>query len=387
MPLLTLVGQAVATFAASFGVGYLPLAFDVISGKRLNVISVFGMGLLVGAALTIIIPEGVDTLYSSFPEGDHDDHNHQTTSPSHVIGIALLSGFALMMMVESFTPHPPSDEHEQEHAEASAENGHYHSPSRSPVSIDGLPPSDTRLPLRAQNSHISDLATDSRLSAERMNSSTSLFPKTRPSYDTRRSRRESKISLAGDDDDEEEQGGLAGLNATLGLVIHAMADGIALGASSLSEKGGLGFVVFLAVIVHKGPTALGLTTTLLSQKLSRVQIRTRLLLFSASAPVGAILTYFLVKLFGGSDAKVGKHDIDGIQWWTGAVLLFSGGTFLYVATVISPLSDSDSHNTHAHAHTHDPEDEKLSKGVRLSLLVGGMILPLILSAVLGGHSH
>jgi hypothetical protein len=33
MPLLTLVGQAVATFAASFGVGYLPLAFDVISGK------------------------------------------------------------------------------------------------------------------------------------------------------------------------------------------------------------------------------------------------------------------------------------------------------------------------------------------------------------------
>jgi zinc transporter ZupT len=90
------------------------------------------------------------------------------------------------------------------------------------------------------------------MSAERMNSSTSLFPKTRPSYDTRRSRRESKISLAGDDDDEEEQGGLAGLNATLGLVIHAMADGIALGASSLSEKGGLGFVVFLAVIVHKG---------------------------------------------------------------------------------------------------------------------------------------
>lgn len=33
MPLLALVGQAVATFAASFGVGYLPLAFDVISGE------------------------------------------------------------------------------------------------------------------------------------------------------------------------------------------------------------------------------------------------------------------------------------------------------------------------------------------------------------------
>lgn len=173
---------------------------------------------------------------------------------SRLINVLWLVGRSddALYRVESFTPHPPSDEHEQEHAEASAENGHYHSPSRSPVSIDGLPPSDTRLPLRTQNSHISDLATDSRMSAERMNSSTSLFPKTRPSYDTRRSRRESKISLAGDDDEEEEQGGLAGLNATLGLVIHAMADGIALGASSLSEKGGLGFVVFLAVIVHKG---------------------------------------------------------------------------------------------------------------------------------------
>ena len=43
-----------------------------------------------------------------------------------------------------------------------------------------------------------------------------------------------------------------GLNATLGLVIHGAADGIALGASSLSESGSLGFIVFLAVLVHKG---------------------------------------------------------------------------------------------------------------------------------------
>jgi zinc transporter 9 len=68
-------------------------------------------------------------------------------------------------------------------------------------------------------------------------------------------------------------------------------------------------------------------------------------------------------------------------------LCTQGGSFLYVATVISPLSDSDSHNTHAHAHKHDPEDEQLSKPVRLSLLVGGMVLPLILSAVLGDHDH
>lgn len=45
---------------------------------------------------------------------------------------------------------------------------------------------------------------------------------------------------------------LTGLNATLGLVIHAMADGIALGASSLTSNSSIGVIVFLAVIVHKG---------------------------------------------------------------------------------------------------------------------------------------
>lgn len=46
--------------------------------------------------------------------------------------------------------------------------------------------------------------------------------------------------------------GIAGLNATLGLVIHGAADGIALGASSLSGKGNLSLIVFIAVLVHKG---------------------------------------------------------------------------------------------------------------------------------------
>lgn len=43
-----------------------------------------------------------------------------------------------------------------------------------------------------------------------------------------------------------------GMSATLGLVIHGLADGIALGASSLSDNKQLGLVVFLAVLVHKG---------------------------------------------------------------------------------------------------------------------------------------
>jgi hypothetical protein len=36
------------------------------------------------------------------------------------------------------------------------------------------------------------------------------------------------------------------------------------------------------------------------------------------------MTYFLVRLFGGSNGeKVGRHEVDSLQWWTGAVLTFS----------------------------------------------------------------
>lgn len=58
----------------------------------MEAISVFGMGILVGAALTIIIPEGVETIYDSIPKGDHED------SPHSAIGLSLLAGFALMLL-------------------------------------------------------------------------------------------------------------------------------------------------------------------------------------------------------------------------------------------------------------------------------------------------
>lgn len=59
------------------------------------------------------------------------------------------------------------------------------------------------------------------------------------------------------DDSESEaatrMSSIHGLNATLGLVIHGAADGIALGASSLaSGSRSLSLIIFLAVLVHKG---------------------------------------------------------------------------------------------------------------------------------------
>ena len=113
-------------------------------------------------------------------------------------------------------------------------------------------------------------------------------------------------------------------STTLGLVIHAAADGIALGASSSQPS--LSFIIFFAIMVHKAPAAFGLTSVLLKQGLGKRQARTHLVAFSLAAPCGAILTWLLVGLLGG-----GGEGVDAartMKWWTGIILLFSGGTFL-----------------------------------------------------------
>ena len=50
-----------------------------------------------------------------------------------------------------------------------------------------------------------------------------------------------------------------GLTLTLGLVLHALSDGLALGSSVSSDAGSqeLSLVIFAALVIHKGMTTLG----------------------------------------------------------------------------------------------------------------------------------
>jgi solute carrier family 39 (zinc transporter), member 9 len=111
---------------------------------------------------------------------------------------------------------------------------------------------------------------------------------------------------------------------TIGLVIHAFADGIALGAST-AQPSTVGLVVFAAIMLHKAPAAFGLTTTLLKQGLSKREARTHLLLFSFAAPLGAFVTWIVIQ--GLTRHGVAAQQNDG-GFWTGVALIFSGGTFL-----------------------------------------------------------
>ena len=114
------------------------------------------------------------------------------------------------------------------------------------------------------------------------------------------------------------------LSTTLGLVIHAAADGIALGASSTQPS--LSFIIFLAIMVHKAPAAFGLSSVLLKQGLGKRAARAHLLIFSLAAPIGALGTWMVVRILGGGESGLGGAETT--KWWTGVLLLFSGGTFL-----------------------------------------------------------
>ncbi|KAG0380034.1 hypothetical protein BGX24_010448 [Mortierella sp. AD032] len=163
---------------------------------------------------------------------------------------------------------------------------------------------------------------------------------------------------------------------TIGLVVHAAADGIALGASASRPE--LRFIVFLAIMLHKAPAAFGLSTVLLQHGFSRRQTRQQVGIFSLAAPIGALLTYIFIQLSG-------QHEEASLHWWTGMLLLFSGGTFLYVAMhVMSEMNNSEMSSGSSGYSVGGAGGEKGLSVVDVLCVIGGMVVPLILSV---DHEH
>ena len=104
-------------FVSTFLLGYLPQVFKM-NKTLLDLVSIFGAGLLVGAALLIIIPEGLMVLISSeikvghkIEDGDGKvDPEFLQQNPyfdaedlSKEIGIAITSGFVLMLIIDKIS--------------------------------------------------------------------------------------------------------------------------------------------------------------------------------------------------------------------------------------------------------------------------------------------
>lgn len=61
------------------------------------------------------------------------------------------------------------------------------------------------------------------------------------------------------------------MTATVGLVVHAAADGIALGAAATTNHRDVEIIVFLAIMLHKAPASFGLVTFLMHEGIQRYQ--------------------------------------------------------------------------------------------------------------------
>jgi zinc transporter 9 len=81
-----------STLLASFA----PLYLD-LSPRKVKLVSTYSTGLLVGAALSIVIPEGVSAVFESTEGGGTSETNHRhDEGSSGWIGASLLAGFILM---------------------------------------------------------------------------------------------------------------------------------------------------------------------------------------------------------------------------------------------------------------------------------------------------
>lgn len=83
---------AFCLFAGSTIMGIVPLWFTT-EKWTLDLVSIYGAGLLIGVALIIIIPEGMITLYEA-------THGKPGYNIEFLLGISLVFGFMLMFFID-----------------------------------------------------------------------------------------------------------------------------------------------------------------------------------------------------------------------------------------------------------------------------------------------
>ncbi|PWN36154.1 Zip-domain-containing protein [Meira miltonrushii] len=471
-PLVVLALQCAGMLTGTFICGIIPLYLS-LSKTKLRMLEVIGAGLLVGASMTVVLPEGVQALYSA-GEGHHS-HEHgimaQSTShlsqipstlasgqaqsswawsklskrttrerdfdPENTVGIALLAGFLVMFLIDQIAS-PGAHVHAGPSGPDREAHSHWHGPSHRPEALRLTRASSLMIskddPSQSLNSssgrHFRVDPSSTESSPEQMPADHDYVPhsqahllddshhtgtSTTSRDDSRPANRPRKSSDAqnrgtsangGHSDSSHSRSIRQAFASIAGLIIHAAADGIAMGASAGSDDDSLKLVVLLAIMIHKAPAAFGLCTLLMGQRLHKSQIRKAIAIFSLSTPVGAIFTYLFLSLVLKSSPDSNSNGIGSEH--IGGALTFSAGTFMFVAMhavqeLTSAAADIDldastHHHHHGHAHhyegvstsPHGAPAEALPRQIlgrtgRLSCFLLGTILPKILQGLVGHH--
>ncbi|EMC99383.1 hypothetical protein BAUCODRAFT_31702 [Baudoinia panamericana UAMH 10762] len=434
----TLVLLCVVMACASFLAGALPLSFSLTS-RQLRLMTALGTGVLVGTALIVIIPEGIETLYSA--DGSTHSHSHSRMKRSLTTGGPVV-WTPDIRITHKFTDWqrfgPPVADATGNRLDVHAVNPTREDDVSAPDSIPNnegtTPDQNTYSPPRSDPHawvgislitgfilmYLIDtlprhITTHSPSPPRRFSISLNSFSFNRPrtsTSDTASLSTPTTDTFSSSDPHPHphphHHANTQASSTTVGLVIHAVADGIALGASTTttttSNTQNLTFIIFLALMIHKAPAAFGLTAVLLKQGLSKRMARFHLLIFSCAAPAGAVLTWTLIRLGGYSPAVLGESA--SAEFATGVLLLFSAGTFLYVA--VHTMQESGSGHEHVHVAGNGylgvPGTEMGMDGMEAGMYgqpvlpvkregpelvetlvtVGGMLLPLLTQ---WGHAH
>jgi zinc and cadmium transporter len=106
-----------------------------------------------------------------------------------------------------------------------------------------------------------------------------------------------------------------GLAAFMGLTIHGLIEGFALASSQLVAN--LGVLVLIAIVSHKAPAGIALTSILKMSGKKNRQILGFVIGVALSGPIGIFLAYCLLQS-------------ENYQNAAGILLSISSGTFLYI---------------------------------------------------------
>ena len=148
----------------------------------------------------------------------------------------------------------------------------------------------------------------------------------------------------------------------LGLSLHSAADGLAIGSAAAGSSEAVTAAVALAVLIHKVPAAFSLGVFSMHEREERNDSIRDVVLFSIATPLMIIVSFYALE-------GLGEHLI-------ALAMLFSAGTFLYVAAV-DTLPD-----------IHNPET---GRAAMLNVLFGVLLMVVILfgadAAGLIEHGH
>ncbi|KAI3648142.1 hypothetical protein MP228_005996 [Amoeboaphelidium protococcarum] len=423
------------TFLLSYFASQLPLMIQ-IQDKYMKQLSAVSGGLLVGTALLIVIPEGVDALYENCsslpaestaafnsnsrvanknnkdrqqssrstnrtqlanPKINDDDDNHDVSrqkrdydamdnqendehkhgsdhkdNKSFTVGMSLLIGFAVMFIVDQSTSHEHHYQHYHHHSVDDNQN-------RSQIPLVNKRSLNNGFKEMDDEDHGLELANVISASSQKQH------------QQTQHSRVDHKMNPS---------------SMMIGMLIHCASDGIAMGVSTLSDSDQLTFVIFLAILLHKAPSAFALTAILMDKyQLGRRRIKQWMLLFTAMPSLSCMVTFIVQQLYQSIRLQsiFTKHSGDRqaascMSNLTGSLLLVSGGSFLYVSCVhilpeiftndhsdgvITSAADHQQNNS-SNNNNNINQRTRQSKWWNIILVLIGMFVPIILS---GGHSH